>query len=809
MSLTTYNKKRNFKTTGEPRGIRKKRNRFRFVVQRHEASHLHYDFRLELGGTLKSWAVPKGPSLNPATKRLAVMVEDHPVSYISFKGIIPKGNYGAGKVGIWDNGNFVPVDKNHKPITEKQALAAISKGELKFELKGKKLKGEFVLVRLKNDEKNWLLIKHKDEYSVNTAYDAENTEQASNPKTIASIRHGRAKKLNKFIKPMLASVSKTAFDSDEWIFEIKWDGYRAISEINKEQLLFYSRNGIDFTERFPAIYQALKKIKHNVILDGEIVLLNEKNLPDFQKLQHYENHLNYPLVYYVFDILSLDGKNMEELPLTERKKILKKLLGKSSVIRYCDHIEEKGIAFLEKAKEQGLEGIIAKKKDSAYAEGYRSKEWMKLKNVQSTEAVIVGYTKPKAGRAHFGSLVLATKKGSHWLYRGHVGTGFSSDLLAAMKHKMKKLETDSSPFKEDVPLNGEVTWIRPILVANIAYTEITRDKVFRHPVFLRLRDEKEADNINEEIVEEMKEVNTTKEIKTGRYKVAITNSHKVFWPDEGYTKGDLVTYYNKMAEFILPHLKNRPLSLKRNPNGIQDEGFFHKDAGEHAPDFAEVFKVKSDSSEKVIDYIVCNKRATLLYLANLGCIEMNPWNSTIKFPDHPSWMVIDIDPSPKNNFKQVVDVALVTKEVLTKAGLESYCKTSGASGLHVYVPMKNRYDYKTVKDFAHIIASLIQEQLPGYTTLERSLSKRGPNIYIDYLQNRSGQTLASVYSLRPIKGAQVSTPLDWKEVNHKLSPSQFTIENSYERARKKADLFEKVLTGSSNIAKALKLLGGK
>ena len=814
MSLATYNKKRDFKRTAEPAGKKETANKFRFVVQRHQASRLHYDFRLELGGVLKSWAVPKGPSLNPSQKRLAVMVEDHPVSYIGFKGIIPKGNYGAGKVEIWDNGTFEAVNEKHEVITERQALQAIKKGELKVSLKGKKLKGEFVLVRLKNDDKNWLLIKHKDEHAANTIYDAEEPAyrtgrqngKAIPEKTVASIRHGKAKKVKTFIKPMLASITKNPFDDKDWVFEIKWDGYRAISEIKKDEIKFYSRNGIDFSERFPAIYQALKKIKHDVILDGEIVLLNEKDLPDFQKLQHYENHLNYPLIYYVFDILELEGKNTEKLPLTDRKKLVKQLLKSNTMIRYCDHIDKDGIAFLETAKEQGLEGIIAKRKDSGYAEGVRTKEWLKIKNVQSTEVVIAGYTEPKGGRSHFGSLVLANKKGKSWEYRGHVGTGFSHELLAELKKKMKPLETSESPFKSKVPLNGNVTWLKPKLVADIAYTEMTRDKIFRHPVFLRLRDEKQTKDANEETVEEITEVKRSEEIKVGKETVAITNRHKIFWPDEGYTKGDVIDYYDKMADYILPHLKDRPLSLKRNPNGIRDEGFFHKDAGENAPKYVDVFKVKSDSNNKIIDYIVCNNKATLLYLANLGCIEINPWNSTTKAQDNPSWMVIDIDPSAKDKFTDVVDVALVTKQVLDKAGVDCYCKTSGSSGLHVYAPMKNKYDYKTVKDFAHIIASLVQEQLPKTTSLERSLSKRGNKIYVDYLQNRSGQTLASVYSLRPKKGATVSTPLDWKEVNQKLHPSQFTIENILERVEKKGDLFKPVLTGSANIDKALKNL---
>lgn len=807
MSLSTYHKKRDFKQTKEPKGAADKKSGFRFVVQRHEASHLHYDFRLELGGVLKSWAVPKGPSLNPSQKRLAVMVEDHPVDYINFKGTIPKGNYGAGTVQIWDKGTFIPVDEKHQELTESKALSSIKNGEIKFALNGRKLQGEFVLVRLKNDDKNWLLIKHKDDYAVNKLYDAEDEKNGTiEKKTVASIRNGKAKKMDSFIKPMLASVAKTAFDDKDWLFEIKWDGYRALTEIKKGIIKFYSRNGIDFAGRFPSLVKELSKIKHDVILDGEIVLFNEKNLPDFQKLQHYENHLDSPLLYYVFDMLMLDGKSTNSLPLTDRKALVKKLLKSNKIIRYCDDVDEKGLSFFATAKSQGLEGIIAKKKDSTYSEGIRSKEWLKIKNVQSTESVIVGYTEPKGGRHHFGSLILANKKGKGWQYRGHVGTGFNSDLLASLKKLMKPLETDASPFKEEVPVNGKTTWLRPKLVADIAYTEVTRDGIFRHPAFLRLRDEKNIAAINDESDKAIEPVAKERKITVGKDVVIITNQHKIFWPDEGYTKGDVVNYYDSISKYILPHLKNRPLSLKRNPNGIRDAGFFHKDAGEHAPKYASVYPVHSESSNKTVDYVVCNNKATLLYLANLGCIEINPWNSTVQYPDNPTWMVIDIDPSDKNDFTQVIDAALVTKDVLDKAGITCYCKTSGASGLHVYAPLKNKYDYNTVKDFANIVASLVHEQLPKTTSMERSLSKRGPHIYMDYLQNRSGQTLASVYSLRPVEGANASAALEWKEVNHKLHPAQFNIQTLLPRLEKKHDLFNKVLTTSNSIEKALKLL---
>lgn len=807
MSLIKYNQKRDFKHTREPKGKISPKNLFRFVVQRHQASHLHFDFRLELGSVLKSWAVPKGPSLNPAQKRLAVMVEDHPVSYIDFEGTIPKGNYGAGTVTVWDHGKFIPVNHEHKKISESEALNNVKNGELKFILKGKKLKGEFVLVRLQKQDKNWLLIKHKDEYAVNKMYDAEKATP-ENTRTIASIRHGRAHKIKDYIKPMLAKVSKEPFNDPDWIFEIKWDGYRAIAEHNDKNVRFYSRNGIDFSQRFPVIYNALQKLKHPCILDGEIVLLDKNGMPDFQKLQNYESNLDLPLLYYVFDILQWNGKDIKDHSLLERKKILKKILGKNKIIRYCDHIKETGISFLNQAKDNGLEGIIAKHVSGTYKPGYRSSQWLKIKNVQSTEVVIEGYTKPKGERNHFGSLVLATPVANGWLYRGHAGTGLTEKGLQHVMKKMKPLETKRSPFNKKVPVNGNVTWLKPRLVADISYTELTKDKIFRHPVFLRLRDEKSTGDLNEEVIEEMTSIPKNEIIKVGAHQVTITNRNKIFWPDEGYSKGDVIDFYNKISSYILPYLKNRPLSLKRNPNGIRDDGFYQKDAGENAPAYVKVYKANSESTNKIIDYIVCNNKASLIYLANLGCIEMNPWNSSILYPGNPTWMVIDIDPSPKNSFKQVVDAALATKGILDKAGMASYCKTSGATGLHVYVPLKNKYDYNTVKDFAQIVAGLVTEKCSGFTTLERSLSKRGNNIYIDYLQNRNGQTLAAPYSLRPVPGASVSTPLHWKEVNHTLDPLHFNIKNIMARLKKKGDIFKEVLTTSGNLDKALKNLSG-
>ncbi len=800
--LMLYNKKRNFTATNEPAGKVEKGGDFKFVIQKHEATHLHYDFRLQLDGVLKSWAVPKGPSGEAGEKRLAVMVEDHPVSYISFKGTIPAGNYGAGKVTIWDNGSFTPIDENVNAITEKQAIRNLIKGELKFIIKGKKLKGSYVLVRMKDGEKNWLLIKHKDAGQVKIKKGSITHPQ----KTSQSVGN-TGKKLKDYQKPMLAHISEKPFSDKDWVFEIKWDGYRAIAEIGAE-IRFYSRNGINYKERFPSILKAIEKIKHHCIIDGEVVWLHENGKADFQQLQHYDPAIKGSLVFQAFDLLSLDNKDTRNLHLLERKKLLKKLLGNNKLIRYTPHVAELGEAFFSEAGKLGLEGIMAKKVDSTYVNNYRSRAWLKIKYVQNEDVYIAGFTAPRGSRSKFGSLILATKKGNDWQYAGHVGTGFNAGRLNEIHEMLSFLVTDKNPFGKKIPVNDTPTWVKPEMVAEISFSEKTRDGIFRHPSFKRIRGDKVSltipDANNKKKVNDKQNEKQTEVVKAGAVNVSITNSAKIFWPREGYTKGDMINYYNDISKYILPYLKDRPLSLKRNPNGILDEGFYHKDAGENVPSFVKTFPYKNEN--KTIDYIVCNNAATLVYLANLGCIEFNPWNNRIQHPDKPDWLLIDIDPGKKNDFNQVIDVARAAKELMDKAKLKGYCKTSGATGLHIYIPLHAVYNYAVVKQFAEIFMHLLNEQLPDFTSMVRSLAKRGDNIYLDYLQNRTGQTLASAYSIRPVPGAPVSTPLEWKEVKAGIHPADFNFKNIFKRIEKKGDLFKPVLTGKSNLQRALKLL---
>ncbi|MDB5224285.1 MAG: ligD [Chitinophagaceae bacterium] len=625
---------------------------------------------------------------------------------------------------------------------------------------------------------------------------------------------------------MLAKETTEPFDDKDWLYEIKWDGYRAIAEVNNGDVRLYSRNGNTFENSYPVVVNELKKIKADAVLDGEIVVLNNEGVPEFQLLQHYEENTHRPIQFYAFDILSLNGHTTTELPLIERKKLLQKIIPKNEVIKYSDHIMEKGIDFFNVSKEKNLEGILAKKADSHYYIGKRTNEWLKIKNHKTQEAIICGYTDPGGARKYFGALVLGVKDGDKLKYIGHTGSGFTQKSLKEMWDLLQPLRQSKSPFAEKIKTNMPVTWVKPKLVCEMKFTEITREGILRHPIFLHLREDKSIKEVTMANTKTVKKAEI-KKIDKGekkledpenendkiysfeKIKVKVTNINKLYFPDEGITKGDVVNYYQQMADYILPYLKGRPQSLLRMPNGINTKGFFHKDAGAGTPSFVKTKKLFSESTNKDINYIICDNKPTLAYLNNLGSIEINPWHSTIEKLDYPDYLMIDIDPSNENTFEQVIEAANVVKEVLDRAGAPSYCKTSGASGLHVYVPTAKKYTYEQVKDFAYLICMLASEQIPAFTTLERNLQKRGhKHIYMDYLQNRRGQTIACVYSLRPKPGATVSAPLLWKEVKSGLTPQDFTINNIMKRVKKMGDIFTPILGKGIDLNKCLKKLGG-
>lgn len=844
MPLEDYNKKRNFKKTSEPEGKEKTSgNKLRFVVQRHAATRLHYDFRLEMDGVLKSWAVPKGPSLNPADKRLAMMVEDHPYSYKTFEGTIPKGNYGAGEVEIWDEGTYEPIEKIKGKTDDLVMRANLHKQSLKFMLHGKKLKGEFALVKIKNpkDDNAWLLIKHKDQFAVDKDYDAEEhtpknskvtaylKEKGSKKKNDSTngIKHFKnyatalsgAKKHTEFIEPMLCKVADKPFDDREWAFEIKWDGYRAIADLSKDAIRLYSRNGIDFSEKFKKIVNSLKLQEHQMVLDGEIVAYDDTGKPNFQWLQRIGDNPNLVLIYQVFDILWLNGHSTENLSYLQRKELLKDALLENEIIKFSDHILENGRSFFQAAKDMGLEGIIAKKTDSTYKENVRSSEWLKIKIHKSDEAIICGFTEPKGSRKKFGALILGKYFKGEMVFCGHTGGGFNDTSLSEIYEKLKPLITKKSVFKVTPKTNTKPTWVKPELVAEVKYTELTKDHIYRHPIFLRLRDDIESDDVafgrqKQSKKETMKKAEPQKRSgkddvvkKIGKQELKLTNQNKIYFPHDDITKGDVITFYQSISQYILPHLRARPQSMNRYPNGIEGLSFFQKDAPEEIPEWIETQKVFSESSDKYINYIICNDKATLAYLNNLGCIELNVWTSKIQKADHPDYLVLDLDPSEKNSFEDVIETAQTVKEVLDLAGVEGYPKTSGSSGIHIYIPMNAKYSYEQVKDFGHLLMQMVHQKLPDLTTLERSLQKRDKNkIYLDYLQNRYGQTLASVYSLRPKDGAPVSMPLEWSEIKNGLKPTDFNIYNALDRIKVKGDIFKPTLGKGIDMLKAIKKL---
>jgi bifunctional non-homologous end joining protein LigD len=821
MSLATYNKKRNFKKTPEPTGGKAhKGKKLIFVVQKHDASHLHYDFRLEMEGVLKSWAVPKGPSLDPSVKRLAMEVEDHPWSYRSFEGKIPEGNYGAGDVIVWDTGTYEGEDG------EEGLLQGLKKGHLSFIMHGKKLQGEWSLVRTRSDKSGrarWLLVKKDDEY----ATDEDVTRQVNSvlSKRILPRDRGEAEEsveTNKptkrhknrltarDLKPMLATLTDAPFDDPDWVFEVKWDGYRVITKIENGTVTLYSRNGLDVTEKYQTLAEAAAKIDHNAVIDGELVALDSKGKPSFSLMQKASENPS-ALVYYAFDILALDGEDLRDKPLLQRKEVLKEILPKKGVIRYSDHIEKQGKKYFAAASRQDLEGVMAKRKDSPYVSGARTKDWLKVKTSKRQEAIIVGYTEPKKSRKYFGSLVFAICEKGSYKYVGHVGTGFSSKGLKELFELMQPLVRKTKPITNKVPVEDTITWLTPKLIGEVKFTEWTPDHQMRHPVFMGLRSDKKPEDVSIE-----KEVPATVAVKekgsagekAGKKgsELSFTHTDKVYFPNDGYTKGDLLAYYASMADVILPYVKDRPMVLNRHPNGINKPSFFQKDSATgNLPDFVRTTVVHSESTDADINYIVCDNKETLLYIANLGTIELNPWNSRIPKLDKPDYYVIDLDPGD-NTFEQVIEVAKVVHEILDMSCEKSYVKTSGKTGIHIYVPLKAKYHYDQVRQFSELVVRLVHQRMPDITSLERSPAKRKDKIYLDYLQNRVGQTLASPYSVRPVDGACVSAPLEWKEVRKGLRPDKFTIKTIGKRLKEKGDLWEGILEDSVNLTEALKCL---
>lgn len=826
MGLTTYRRKRRFPGTPEPEGKSKKTGRqLRFVVQKHHASRLHYDFRLELDGVLKSWAVPKGPSLNPRDKRLAMMVEDHPFDYRTFEGTIPKGNYGAGTVMVWDEGTYEAYQEPHPAKGLKALRQGLQAGDLKFTLRGTKLKGSYALVRTKGrGDNSWLLIKKTDDHAAEgdvTFHDRsalsgrtleEISEGAEGRKKVRHSNRGFAPSVGtdpmpKQVKPMLATLVDAPFDREGWVFETKWDGYRAIAEAKEASVKLYSRNRIDFTGQFAPVTEILKSLGYDAVLDGEVVVL-EKGRSSFQALQNYRRTGKGKLTYAVFDLLYLDGHDIRGFPLRDRKDLLCRLVKGIDGLHYSSHIEHDGIKAYRKASKSGEEGIIAKDAESPYV-NRRSGNWLKMKTSLRQEAVIGGFTAPRGSRRKFGSLLLGVYDGSELRYIGHTGGGFDDASLSGVHAQLKPLARKTSPFSATPKANAPVTWVKPEVLCEVKFQEWTGDGHMRQPVFLGLREDKPPRMAVKEEPAKAETVTGTGDkpaqeqaLQLDGHRLKLTNLSKTFWPDEGHTKGDVIAYYREMAGTVLPYLKDRPQSLNRHPNGIDGPSFYQKDMADTPPPWVKTRPIYSESNDKDLNWLVCQDEATLVYLANLGCIELNPWHSRLRKLDHPDYLLLDLD-AKDVGFESVIKVAREVRKVLEEAGVESYPKTSGKSGLHVCLPLGGKYGYEQSKQFARLLVTLAHERLPKLTSLERSPEKRKGLIYLDYLQNRRGQTMAAPYALRPVPGATVSTPLRWEEVKKGLDPQSYTIKTIHKRLERTGDLWKGVLGPGIDLGKCL------
>jgi bifunctional non-homologous end joining protein LigD len=865
VSLEEYRRKRDFEQTPEPEGATPEEGgALRFVIQRHDATRLHYDLRLEIDGVLKSWAVPRGPSLDPADKRLAVRTEDHPLDYLDFEDVIPKGSYGAGTMIIWDRGTYRVPEARDRRHAEELMQRGEEKGKLVIWLEGEKVRGAFHLVRMRGEKNQWLLFKGSDEHAAGsglpgddrsvksglTADELRRRGSGEGPRhgidlEELDLRGARKAPMPSGVEPMLATLSAEPFDAEDWIYEIKWDGFRAIAEVRRGEARLYSRSQTRFESEFAPLVRELELLDFDAVIDGEIVVLDEQGRGQFSLLQKYRRTGEGTLVYYAFDILHLEGYDLRSLPLVRRKELLARILPPLPRLRYSNHIPARGVAFFRQAAESGLEGVIAKEGQSLYRAGRRSEAWQKFKARPCQEAVIGGFTAPRSGRQFFGALLLGVYEDESLIYVGHTGTGFDQETLADLRARLEPLRRSTSPFAVEPKGNAPATWVEPELVCEVQYASWTESGILRQAAYLGLREDVDPRTVRREEItalaghpparegqpaDEAPPAAATTEpspgpfpgpeapprrvygprtkkavnVEAGGRQVPVTSLEKVLWPDDGLTKGDLIAYYQRMAPVIVPYLVDRPQSLHRFPAGIHGESFFHKDI-DYAPDWVQTANLTSGSSPEGVNYLLCQDEATLVYMANLGCIELNPWNSRVGSLDQPDWLVFDLDPG-EIAFREVVRTALAVHEILESLEVLHLPKTSGATGLHIYVPLAARYTYEQALKFGLIVGHLVHSRLPDITSLDRDPRRRRQKIYIDLYQNRRGQTLAAPYCLRPRPGAPVSTPLRWSEMTPDLDPRQFSIHSIQERVDALGDLWREVLGPGVDMEGALERL---
>jgi bifunctional non-homologous end joining protein LigD len=872
--LSDYSAKRSFTATPEPGPVpvEGREGPLMFVIQQHSATRLHYDFRIECDGVLMSWAVPKGPSLDPADKRLAVRTEDHPFGYGSFEGIIPKGQYGAGEVIVWDCGVFSPDEDDEtwfhdRARAEQLVREGMEAGKLSLLLRGEKTKGSFALVRTK-DSKNWLLIKHKDRF-VKKGNLTEQDRSVLSGATVEEMTSvpaydfaaerlvpgGDKRPLPDKLLPMHAEIGDAVFNSADWMWEPKLDGYRALALIDGEDVKLRSRRGLDLGKDFPKLLAELaKQAVNGMVLDGEIVAFDESGKPSFGAMQNRGSGAE-RAVFYAFDLLYFAGVDLRKAPYSDRRRYLAQCLLPSPLVQLV-HAEEDGVALHKAAMASGFEGVIGKRKNSTYEAGKRSAAWLKVKAANTADFVVGGYTKGKGSRTALGALLLGYWEGKKLRFASHVGSGFDDKTLARTKKALLPLQRKTNPFAEEPELNAPTTWVEPKLVAEVKYQGWTHDDHLRAPVFLRLRDDidpakvkraerSEPAKSDNEILAQLDNQKDALTLEVGKDRVKVTHLNRVYWPADpalkqpALTKRDLLRYFAQVAPYILPHLADRPLTMIRMPDGIDGQRFFQKHWRQEQPAFVETVRVWSGSKEEEQDYIVCNNLPTLLWLAQSGTLEFHVWHSRAKpGPDaesdstnfaaseaamdqsvlnFPDWVVFDIDPyiysgkekkgeEPELNnvaFEKGKEVAFWLRELLQGMSLDAIVKTSGKTGLHVFVPIKRTIDFDAARAVSELVGRHLVRQHPKDVTVEWSVPKRTGKIFMDYNMNVRGKTLNVAYSPRGAPGAPVSMPLTWEELAD-AHPLDFRLTNAAERLAETGDRWKDALSRKFSLEKALK-----
>jgi len=830
-SLGAYRAKRSADRSPEPVGTVSTVPGRLFVVHKHAARQLHFDLRLEMDGVLRSWAVPKGPSYDMSDKRLAVKVEDHPLEYGDFEGIIPKGNYGAGGVIVWDRGEWVPLEDPRE---------GLEKGKLLFELRGYKLHGKWTLVKIKKSEKDWLLIKERDawvkqpgdqfsEASVLSGLTVDELKAGASPATklreaLDDAEAPRTRVDPKSVDVMLAEPAEEAFTREGWLFELKLDGYRLLASKSHGEALLLTRNGNDYTGAFPEVARAIKAVPvEECLIDGEVVVLDSEGKPSFALLQQRGRltspidvkraAVELPATFFAFDLLAFEDFDLRPLPLARRKDLLRNTLSALGPVRFLDHIEREGEALLQQVSAMGLEGIIAKKSDAPYRGG-RSSQWIKIKAELTADFVIVGFTKPKGSRGSLGALQLADFVDGALVYAGRVGTGFSESQLREVLALLQPITRRDPPCfgpivapaneplpTEQIPDTSNTTWTEPTHVCEVRFREWTPDGLLRHSAFLRLRDDKRPHDCERQgriapvpagvsgapaaaedaRLDPGQSVNLPARPKAPVQKtITFSNLSKIFWRAERYTKGDLIAYYRAASRWILPYLRNRPLVMTRFPDGIEGKSFYQKDAPEFAPEWIRTTSIWSEETQRDIRYFVCDDEESLLYVANLGSIPLHIWASRVGSLELPDWCVIDLDPK-EAPFSGVVRTAQTLHRICDSIGLANYVKTTGKTGLHILLPLGRQLTYAQSRTLGELLARVVIRELRDIATITRHVTKRGDKVYLDYLQNRHGQLIVAPFSVRPLPGATVSMPLMWDEVTDSLDPKAMTIRTAIDR----------------------------